>query len=396
VRSLLPLLAVVAIATACTEQLVTPGGCPELCPGGTPVIRDTLIAPIVGGDSTFFGYASLGSATALPVANGGALGDARAVIRFIPRGDSVFVSDTARSFTIDSVVISVVVSARDTTVSGLAMELYRLPATFDSTTTFAEVAEAMTPATLLRTVPIADAIRSERFPIVFQGPDLDLLAFGEADSTRLVVGVRLTGPVGAGAYLGAVAAGDATPLYVTYTDIGSTDTLIQKQPLQRGVEQNLTVISPATPVATDLLTVGGFPSARSFIRFDLPAFLRDSATIVRATLELIPDRPLVGIPGDSARIDVRGLLADIGAKSVVLPTRVASVWVHPGDDTVRIELSSIAQLWQGVDALPAAIRLSHGQEYASFLTPQFRSSVSLSGRPQLRITYRPPYAVEAY
>jgi hypothetical protein len=392
---LVGLLVVVAVV-GCQERLVTPGGCPELCPGGSPVILDVVLDPVADGDSTFYGYRSVIDGIALPVATGGALGDARALIRFIPRGDSVIVNDTTRSFTIDSAVISIVVSARDTTVSGLGMELYRLPATFDTLTTFAELDAAMTPANLLRAVPIGDAVRSERFPISFSGADLAKLEFAPEDSTRLVVGVRLTGPVGAGAYLGAVSSGDGTPLFVTYTDIGVADTAIQKQPIQRGVQQNLSIVSPATPVSSSLLTVGGFPAARSFLRFQLPDFLRDSATIIRATLELVPDGPVVGIPGDSARIDARGLLADIGAKSVVLPDRLASTWIHPGVDTVRLELTRIAVLWQGASPLPAAVRLSHGQEFASFLTPRFRGTRSASGRPRLRITYRPPYAVEAF
>lgn len=389
-------LALGLVAAGCTEQLVTPGGCPELCPGGLPQVRDTVLAPVANGDSTFYGYASVLDGTALPIANGGALGEARALIRFIPRGDSVTVNDTSRAFTIDSAVISLVVLARDTTVSGLGMELYRLPADFDSTTTFQEVEAEMTPANLLRSVPIGDAIRSERFPVTFRGADLERLAFAPGDSTRLVVGVRLTGPAGAGAYLGAVNGGDATPLFVTYTDIGVADTAIRKQPIQRGVSQNVTVLSAGTPPSGSLLAVGGFPAARSLLRFELPDFIRDSATIIRATLELVPDAPTVGIAGDSARIDARGLLADIGAKSVVLPDRLASTWIHPGVDTVRLELTRIAVLWQGSDPLPAAVRLSHGQEYASFLAPRFRGTRSASGQPRLRITYRPPYALEAF
>ena len=393
----LALLAIVGlVAAGCTEQLVTPGGCPELCPGGLPEIRDTVLMPVEDGDSTFYGYASLIDGTALPIANGGALGVSHALIRFIPRGDSVIVADTSRAFTIDSVVVSVVVLARDTTLGGLGLEFYRMPASFDSTTTFAELEAEMTPEHLLREVPVGDAVRSERFPVTFSGAELDKLTFAPEDSTRLVIGVRLTGPAGAGAYLGAVNGGDATPLFVTYTDIGVADTAIQKQPIQRGVQQNVTVHAAATPTSATLLTVGGFPAARSFLRFELPDYLRDSATIVRATLELIPDGPTVGIAGDSARIDARGLLADIGAKSVVLPDRLASTWITPGADTVRLELTRIAVLWQGSDPLPAAVRLSHGQEYSSFLAPRFRGTRSGTGQPRLRITYRPPYALEGF
>lgn len=394
-RLLLALVGALALA-ACTERLTTPGTCPTLCPGGTPEIRDTVLTAVVGGDSAFTGYSSVTDPLSLLVSNGGDLGESVALVRFNPRGDSVLVGDSLKPFTIDSVIISVFLQARDTTVSPLFLDLYRLPATFDSAATFAEVTAEMTPANLLRSVQIVDSARSGRFPILFVGAELDQLQFVPADSTRLVIGMRLRAAAPAGAYFGAALSGNATPLFITYAEVEDPDTARQHPVIQRAVAQNLNFRGSATPLDPNLLRVGGFPAARALVRFDLPEFLRDSATILRATLELVPDQPVVGIPGDSARIDARGLLADFGAKSPVTQTRSVSAWIHPGVDTVRIEIAALVALWQGSAGFPDAVRLELGQEYASFIAPRFRSTRSTGVGPRLRITYRPPYGARSF
>jgi hypothetical protein len=198
-------------------------------------------------------------------------------------------------------------------------------------------------------------------------------------------------------YIGSVSSGDAAPLYRTFTNVDIADTALQKPLLQRAVDQNLTVREVGSPDDPSLLRVGGFPAARTLIRFQVPEYLRDSATIIRATLELVPDAPMLGIPGDSARIDARTVAGDFGAKSVVDPTRVASTWIHPGSDTVRIDMANLVALWQGTDNTgPTAVRLELGQEFASFLAPNLRSTRTPNGGPRLRITYRTPYGVRAF
>jgi hypothetical protein len=181
----------IALIASCTERLTTPGGCPSLCPGDTPEFRDTVLTSLIDGDSAFTGYTSPTDAASLLLANGGQLGESRALIRFLPRGDSVFAGDSLKPFTIDSVVLSVFLQARDTTVSGMLIDVYRLPATFDSLTTFAELDAAMVPESLLRTIVVADAARSGRLEMTFAGADLARLEFPPADSTRLVLGLRL-------------------------------------------------------------------------------------------------------------------------------------------------------------------------------------------------------------
>ena len=396
-RRFLLLAAVALAAAACTERLTTPGNCPALCPGGEPEVRDTVLTALPGSDSSFSGYSSFTEASSFPLANGGALGESRAVIRFIQRGDSVIVGAESFELAIDSIIVRVVLQERDTTVGNLQLAIYRLPGTIDSTLTWTELDALMTEANRLRTISIPDSARSGPFPLLFTGAELSKFDFAPADSSRLAIGLRLIAPQpGVGAYFGASRSGDAAPVFQTWGTIAVDDTAQQRQLLQRAVAQNFPVRPAPTPVTDDLLLVGGDPASRALIRFALPDFLRDSATILRATLELTPDRPIVGIPGDSTRLDVNALFADFGAKSVPLNSPASLTWIKPGADTIRLEVTQLVRTWQGATPLPAALRIRHGFEWSSFMTPIFRSTRSASGAPRLRITYRPPFALEGF
>ena len=107
----------------CTERLVTPGDCPALCPGGPVVVRDTILTALPGLDSAFTGYSPAPSAASLLLANGGPLGETRGLVRFIPRGDSVFAGDSLKPFTTDSVVLSLFLTGPRLTT--LPVEIYR-------------------------------------------------------------------------------------------------------------------------------------------------------------------------------------------------------------------------------------------------------------------------------
>jgi hypothetical protein len=77
--------------------------------GGQITIYDTVLTPHPGSDSSLAGYV----VTWLPVPGEQQPGRLCArVRRFIRRGDSVF-ADTARSYTIDPVAITLTIDARD-------------------------------------------------------------------------------------------------------------------------------------------------------------------------------------------------------------------------------------------------------------------------------------------
>ena len=142
-----------------------------------------------------------------------------------------------------------------------------------------------------------------------------------------------------------------------------------------------------------LLYVGGEPSSRALLRFDLPPHIRDSATIVRATLELTPTTPIVGLPTDPARLQARGVLADLGAKSPVNSAagRVPADTIETGATNVNLEAVSVVQLWLGPAPLPSALVLAMAPdlEAASFSRPVFYSTRAADPtvRPRLHISY---------
>ena len=86
--SLLASLALAGALAACQEKLTTPVDCPELCPGNSLIVRDTVIEPLFDLDSTFTGYLKATEIPALLVSNGLPAGDARSWATFPRRTDS--------------------------------------------------------------------------------------------------------------------------------------------------------------------------------------------------------------------------------------------------------------------------------------------------------------------
>lgn len=389
---LLPVLAAIAVA-GCQEKLTAPADCPALCPGGQPQVFDEIFTPIPGVDSSFRGYVQANAAPALLVSNGLRGFEERAIMRFPRRGDSISVRDTLRAYTIDSVAIGLTLVARDTTLTGLQVQLYRLPITIDSPTTFADVDPAFVSQNLVATIPVADTLHVGAIRAVLQGTDLTRVEIPPADTGVLALGVRIDAPGPTGVRLGSIAGGNAG-VFLTYATLDIPDTGTAKL---RTLPLNATFNSFVSPVVeaddSTQLAVGGVPSARSLIRFDLPPRIRDSATIVRATLELTPVAPILGLPTDPVRLQARAVVADLGAKSPVNSNfgRVPEDTLESGATEVSLEAVRLVELWLGMGGRPAALVLSVAPELeaASFSRPVFYSSraVDPAVRPRLRISY---------
>lgn len=383
--------ALAIFATGCTEHLTQPGECPTFCPGGAAVFRDTVITASFGTDSSFSGYLSNGELTSVLVSSGGSYGETRGILRFLQRGDSVIVRDTARTFVVDSAIIDFTLQAHDTTQANAFVDLYLLPPSVDSNTTQPELDALMSPDRLIRAVPVLSSFSSAVYHVVLQGSDLAKIALTPADSSRLTVGFRIRADGPTAGRIGAPAAGAAGPVFATYVTANIADTTLRAQVITRASDLALTARVPGVVVDHSVLVVGGFPVARTFLRFAIPNYLRDSATIIRATLELTGSQPVFGIPADTAQLVANAILADFGAKSPVSTTRFAVAPMISGTQSVSLEVASIVRAWQGTTPLPTIIRLALGSEGATFIVPTFASSRSATGMPRLRITYRPPY-----
>ena len=399
-RGLCGLLAAVVLS-GCQEKLTAPADCPALCPGGQPQVYDEVFTAVSGADSSYIGYVQTHQAASLLVSNGLLQGfEERALIRFLARTDSVSLRDTLRSYTIDSVALSFTVAARDTNLDGVDLLLYRMAPTFDSASSFADLVPAFVPSSLIDTLHIPDTLRAGQLVrTVFQGADLSLVQIPPSDSGTLALGVRIASPTPTGIRLGAVGGGNG-PLFTTYVTLEVPDTgTARLRTLGLSAAFNTYVSEVPQVVDSSLLAVGGAPSARALLRFSLPSRIRDSATIVRATLELTPTVPITGLPTDPARLFANAVLSDVGAKSPVSGAagRVPQDTLEIGTSTVSLEAVRLVELWLGATTRPSALVLSLAcptndgcpPEGASFTRPVFHSTRAINPafRPRLRVSY---------
>jgi hypothetical protein len=391
-----------AVISACQEKLTSPAECPGLCPGGPQTLFETVLSPLAGLDSSFHTYVAPGQGSALLVSSGLAASEDRAVYRFVTRQDSITVRDTARAYTVDSVLITLNLVARDTLVGGLKVMLFRIPPAVDSTATFESVDPALVDANLIDTIAVPDSVHSGEIKTVLRGSAVDRAAIPPGTGGVLAMGLRVTASAPTGIRVGSLAGGNAAT-FVSYLTVDVPDTgSVRHQFLSRATEFNTFVTQNRPLPDPTLLTVGGDSSSRSILRFELPAQLRDSATIVRATLELIPAHPLLGLPGDPAVLEAHAVLADLGAKSPIAtiasnPLFVVTDTIPDGTtDTLRLEVTRLVKLWQASTDRPPAIFLLLQPEAATFTRAAFGSSNPASpvGPPRLLVTYQLPFPFE--
>lgn len=382
--------AAILAVTACQERLSAPADCPNLCPGGY-VVRDTVLVPALGTDSSYEGYVLAGQGGSLRVSYQLPASEDRAVIKFSARPDSFDFNDTLRAYTIDSVVLSVGLQYRDTAVKNLVVSLYRLPSVLDSSFTFFDADTAFTPANVIDTFMVADSLISTTLTRTYKGATLSQVLIPPSDTGVLAMGVQIRAAQPTGIRIGSAGGGSSAPLFTTYLHFptpGDTTqtarTFVKGPSFARFLTQNIPVLD------STVLTVGGAPSARSVIRFPWPTILRDSAQLLRVTLELVPTTTILGLPRDTAFIQARPILSDFGGKSPAgtdgFYIAIAPL-VDGQTDTVRLEVRRAVNLWQGTSALPPAFMLQLFPETSNFTRATFGSSRSAGFTPRLRVTY---------
>ena len=386
--SLLTTVALVGMVAACQEELTTPVDCPELCPGNSLIVRDTTIEAIFDRDSTFTGYIRATDIPALLVSNALAAGDARAWATFPRRSDSVIVDGLSHALTLDSAAITFHVLGLDKTVTGTQLVVHRISPVVDTNTTFAEIDAQLTPASILGAIAIADTGNAR---LVLSGDDLQKIAVTEADSLGMGIGLRVEAAVPTGVRLGSLIFDSRPPTMTLYGKIVIADTAKQRQTVAAVADTANYVIQAPPPPGQEHLFLGGKSGSRAILRFDPPAALKDSAIILRATLELTPTGPQLGLKGDPASLEIRGVLADVGAKSPYLTGVSASALLLAGVTEVQsVDIRSIVATWFVAGAPPSSLVIGINPEGGSFARPEFFSTRSPSGRPRIRITYALP------
>lgn len=389
-RSLIRITAVLLLA-ACQEKLAAPAECPELCPGGYDLREDTLYA-LPDGDSTFVGYRQAGQGSSLLVSHLFAAGEYRAAYRFARRTDSLSQGGKNLTYTFDSLALEISLGYRDTTVHGLKVFLYRLPATLDSSFTFAQIDGAFSPATVVDSFMVDDSVVSKRLRVVFTEGDTSKLSIPRADSGVLALGVQIRADQGTGVRIGGAAAGSGGPSFINYVSQPSSDTTTVHKVITPSVQFNTYVTPTVQTIDPDLLTLGGAPSARALIRFPWPDILKDSATLIRATLQMVPAVAVDGLAGDTTFVLVRPIIADFGGKSPAVTDAgfTTAVPVLPGSsDTLAVEVRRQLTSWQGASAIPPALNLaiSSDLEASSFSRVILGSSRTPGQVPRIIVTF---------
>jgi hypothetical protein len=158
-----------------------------------------------------------------------------------------------------------------------------------------------------------------------------------------------------------------------------------------------------TALGATALGVGGVPSRRTYLRFNVPSRIIDSTTIVRASLLItqFPNRRVN--PRDSLYVYAEAILAspaaitDIGSLLQFLAAPgsfgLDSVSAAPADSGVRsFEIVGLVRTWRGQTstASPRSVALlSAAEGQLPGEINFFSSEAPLAVRPRLRITYVP-------
>ena len=412
-KSALTLVAVIATfaIAACSEQLDAGKSCPLLCPEQEINLKDTLLDAI-SSDTTVTGIPPIGSETFLMLSSHHDTVQTRAIIRFDTL-QTTFTAANAIDSTISRIDTAQLVLPLDKADSlhkpsgPITLEAYNVDTTA-SDTAVAALAPLFRPSRLLgaKTFAPESLLDTLRIPI---SPDtiLDRMNNGK----HLRIGLRLVSAQGFDIRIGTTLNGNPATLRLKV----SPDTAVRPlviQPISNtppnenfvsGPLADFTIVlqgNTTTPVTQ--LGVGGLPSRRTLFRFNIPARILDSTTIVRASL-LLTQTPNRGVnPKDSVWVFPVAILASPVVTDPGTLLRFVSgagflgldsLRMAPGDSGQRaFQIVGLVRTWHNTteEVSPNAIGMLSGSE--AQLPAQitfFSTEAPTAVRPKLRITYVP-------
>jgi len=404
-RRRLALVGAVLLAAACVERLTAPGHCPDFCPSGQITVVDTLLTTSINRDSSYRGYVvSYQSPVMLAAFLSDTTGtlDGRPIFRFNGFGPRLPVSsvDTGQIIDADSARLQLYIVRRDTATHNLRLQFYRLPTTIDTTTTFDSLAGQFTDTVKIVNIDALLAQPGQKDPLTGDSVVVDtvnhrwLLSLkfdaaaarydGTSDSGAVAYGIRIAADTLASIAFGK---GSVGPVLQWYLRVDSLGMPVARKPGILGTTLANFVFAPPPAPLDSTLAVGGVPSARSLLRVAFPKFIRDSSQIIRGTLFLVPAVAARGAPADSFVMEARTVLADFGRKSPIDARLDDPIVIHPGaTDTIKIEVTSMLQLWAADTTHPTVFLLRSRAEAQYFGEIRFYPSKAAL-RPTLQITY---------
>lgn len=406
------------IVGACTEDIESGAACPTLCPGQQLDIIDTVITPAVVLDTTIGDFPLLGLEPFLLLASRGDTLDVRGIVRFDTLVRFFKPNDTTDAIpvtSVDSATLNIFV--RRTPIP--------LPATFtieafdvgdltlpdlDPTT----LATLFSPERRIGSITVDSGDVNDSTAIKIPLDEAMLLA-NISDAAKVMrFGLRARSTTSTEVYV--VTSDDATrgprlryrvspDTAVSVANIrpvsGTPKVPAHIAPFLQ--DYSLVVDSRAVAGPASTFTVGGMPGLRSYLRFDLPAWLTDSVAIVQASLELVQD-PIRGLD-DTVHVPIYGQMVLAGhevtdlrrAMSLAAPLGIFvtdSLFVAPSDSgVVSLEINGLIRQWRTVNGerpFPNALALRSRLEGSSGFTARFFGlEAAAELRPRLRVSYVP-------
>jgi hypothetical protein len=387
--------ALAAVVLGCEESLVTPGSCPALCPAADVELVDTVFTGLDTSDVAVRGFWTPFDASILVVSDLDSLKSV-ALIRYQRRpdtwlepGDTIEIPIGA----VDSVVVEIRLGKRDTLATNLRLLLYRLPVDFDSSAGYDALAALLADSTLVDSIAVPDSVTSG---LLTRSLSVGSVTPAPEDSGVVALGIALRADLKTMVTLASAdVLGGASRMRWFVHGPTAADTL--KHTFNEPPTLDFFATSPVPVAPAGALAVGNLPSARSLVRLDLPQYLLDSTTIVRATLVLSPLRPATGAFQDPFIVEARPVIRDFGAKSTSLSdTSVTGrTFVTPGNtDPIEIDIGGTLRFWasESGDSLPRTLLFLTQPEAANL------GEVVVAGRsygaalgPRLHVTYVRPY-----
>lgn len=413
--ALLGALAAATLAGACTERIDSGNACPALCPTENSPVRDTVLTGAVVLDTTLAGFPLAGNASYLLLATHPAPDsiDVRAIVRFdsVPaRFFPAGAGDSAAITRVDSSFLRLRVDTTSTRFAqAVTIEAYDVDTLAAVDTSTAALSALFRPARLLGSVTIApggitgDSLRvpiSNAAVAARAGRSLRVgLRVRSAGAAQLRLATTQSGSGEFGARLSFDPATDTLyrPLVVSPVSVTPGEAAIA----QTYRDFNIVARGARAAIGTDLV-VGGAPARRAFLRFVVPTRLIDSATIVRASLQLV-QRPAVGLDRtDTVVVRPDVVLANASVTDLVRAAALAgsgtgfsidSLKLSPADSGLReLSLVGVVRAWRTLPAgtqralvLRAALEGGQAGELRFYST----EAGSAALRPRLRISYIP-------
>ncbi len=406
------------LAAACTEEIETTAVCvdaPELCPEQQFEVEQVVLNPVVL-DTSLTGVPLLGNEPYLALVRHGEV-DTRPVYRF----DDFPQTYRPVATSVDSVAIEQVIEPVVQLVIDRRESDFDVPVTIEafdithagSDTSAAELLPLFTAARRIGTLaatprPPTDTITFDTLRVPLDPAVLlDRIVTGQ----RLRIGLRMAdsdeGSLlfthGATVRFRAVEDTSVAPIVVNTTSETPAD-----DPVLRSDLRSYLLVAAGSPAATGpVISVGGFPNQRSFLRFEIPTDqVPADASVLRATL-VLTQRPIAGFaPSDSFQVRALPITLSNVVTDLDRLVRLASnprdprgveipitqpIALAPGDSgQVEMAIANLVTLWSsrsGVDIQPAIV-LAVQFEGASPLRAEFFSSEAAPElRPQLRVSF---------